>query len=195
MLDYVTNVITGTFAHWNGTNNQVVKVAWEESETFNPDVRDRFRPLLTTSHSVVSALIGPDSTLRRTRSPRDIKRLDESHYARVYHTLPLSFLTLLPWSDESKDSFVRALPGSYAQVWRQFAPLRAAAKQESLSTFCEKVSILIADALQPLDLRAGARRITFDYAVTMLVGQSVQQLSSTLAPYSSAGATSSRPQP
>lgn len=61
MFKWIGNVLSGRYAHWNATNNAVVKELWERSERFPDELRQLiFRDFVTSSLLVVEYLLSPD---------------------------------------------------------------------------------------------------------------------------------------
>src|SRR5215213_9571833 len=73
MFKYILNVVTGTFAHWNTTNNvslNNISSKIDKLDEFNLQV---FRKFLACSSLVVDDLLGPN---RKQTSISSIKRSD-----------------------------------------------------------------------------------------------------------------------
>ena len=97
---YVSNVVTGRFAHWNTTNNAMVSEIWKHWDK----VEDRAVPYLkqftTSALNTLENLVGPNAKGRLDKGLIDVKSLTQEDFYKAYLLLFWYFTLLLPSTHE-----------------------------------------------------------------------------------------------
>lgn len=112
LFSYLYNVVTGQYAHWNDTNNQIVSSLWERVESLDPPQETIYRHFVIGAALCVDYLLNPDKGEDRVLNvnPREV---DFDQFRELYTLLLSSMARTYEALNPSLSSIIR---DGYKQV-------------------------------------------------------------------------------
>jgi hypothetical protein len=97
---YLTNVLTGRYAHWNSTNNAVFSEIWQHWDKVEDTAAPYLKQFGTSALNTLEKIIGPNSKTRLDKGLIDVKSLTQEDFYKAYLLLFWYFTLLLPSTHE-----------------------------------------------------------------------------------------------
>lgn len=100
MLRRISNILSGTYAHWNATNGRAFNRLWTDvCDRSAADIRPALKEICVAAYGLIEELIGPDSTRGILTGPLQLKKLSERDFANAYAVLLSGFASALSYTD------------------------------------------------------------------------------------------------
>ena len=108
MINWISNVLSGRYRHWNDENNTYVNDLVERAKQFPPAIKPLFTNFTMASYGVVESLIGPDQG-RHKIIKKDSKKINGQQFQSLHHLNIWAFISIFCHQNPKfRDSFFTA---------------------------------------------------------------------------------------
>jgi len=94
MIKKIIDIVSGTYAHWNQTNNEAVNIIYKGIDKIDSDGTDLFKKFLACSNIISEKLLSPDRIQPEKIKRSEIKKIPLSDFLILHKRLINIFASL-----------------------------------------------------------------------------------------------------